>query len=82
MKWAVWFASGCFGAVAAALAAFAAFDEQGLSGLGVHGVIAIVLGALFTAALAAGLMALVFHSGRSGHDEAVHHAGGGDPRHG
>lgn len=34
-----------------------------------HGWLALTLGVVFTAALGAGLMWLVFHSSRSGHDD-------------
>jgi len=37
--------------------------------MGWHGWIALVLGVVLTAALGAGLMWLVFHSSRSGHDD-------------
>jgi hypothetical protein len=42
--------------------------------LGVHGWIAFTLGVVVTSLLGVGLMALVFHSDRSGQDES---AGGG-----
>jgi hypothetical protein len=45
-----------------------------LGGLGVHGWIAFTLGVVVTSLLGVGLMALVFHSDRSGQDES---AGGG-----
>ena len=45
-----------------------------LSGLSTHGWIAFTLGMVVTGALGVGLMALVFHSDRSGRDES---AGGG-----
>jgi hypothetical protein len=45
-----------------------------LSGVGVHGWIAFTLGVVVTSALGVVLMALVFHSNRSGQDER---AGGG-----
>jgi hypothetical protein len=47
-----------------------------LSGVGVHGWIAFTLGVVLTSALGVALMALVFHSDRSGQDER---AGGGGP---
>ena len=37
-----------------------------------HGWLALCLGVVFTAALGAGLMWLVFHSSRSGHDDIDH----------
>lgn len=36
-----------------------------------HGIFAMVLGIVLTFAVGAGLMAALFHSSRSGHDEAV-----------
>lgn len=55
---------------AAAIGLWAAtgFDTWNLS---LEGVIALVVGSLLTAALTVGLMALVFYSNRSGHDEAA-----------
>lgn len=48
-------------------------DASGMdSQISLHGGIALLLGAFGTIALGAGLMALVFLSHRSGHDEAVH----------
>ena len=40
--------------------------------IGTHGMVALVLGTLFSLALGGGLMALVFYSSRSGHDERQH----------
>ena len=40
--------------------------------IGVHGLIALVLGAVFSLALGGGLMALVFYSHRHGHDDRQH----------
>ena len=37
--------------------------------LGLHGLIALILGTLFSLLLGGGLMALVFYSSRHGHDE-------------
>jgi hypothetical protein len=45
-----------------------------MGNVGVHGWIAFTLGVVITSALGVGLMALVFHSDRSGQDER---AGGG-----
>ncbi len=48
-------------------------EASGLdSQISLHGGIALLLGAFGTIALGAGLMALVFLSHRSGHDEVVH----------
>lgn len=39
--------------------------------MGVHGILALILGALLSLLLGGGLMALVFYSSRHGHDEAA-----------
>jgi predicted exporter len=44
-------------------------DGQPIS---LHGIIALVLGGLGSLVVGGGLMALVFFSNRSGHDQAVH----------
>ena len=41
--------------------------------LSIHGKIAMALGVIFTMGVGFGLMALVFHSNKQGHDEAVYH---------
>lgn len=41
--------------------------------MGWHGWLALTLGVVFTAALGAGLMWLVFHSSTSGHDDFDEH---------
>lgn len=41
--------------------------------LSMHGKIAMGLGVFFTMFVGVGLMALIFHSNRHGHDEAVYH---------
>jgi hypothetical protein len=64
--------AGLVGLAALVLWASGGFGELGLSG---NGVIALTLGTLFTAALAIGLMALVFFSDRSGRDEEADRAG-------
>lgn len=46
-------------------------DRSPTSGMGIHGWTALVLGVLFTTVVGGGLMALSFHSARSGHDEAA-----------
>jgi hypothetical protein len=73
MRWFWMFLGLCTGLVAVAsltLWAFEGFDTWNLS---LEGVIALVVGSALTALLAIGLMALVFHSHRSGHDEAAAH---------
>jgi hypothetical protein len=52
--------------------------ELGTVEIGLHGWIALGLGALLTFALGAGLMALMFYSARRGYDERAHEA---DHRH-
>ncbi len=37
--------------------------------IGIHGLIAMILGAVFSLILGGGLMALVFYSSRHGHDD-------------
>lgn len=47
------------------------WEGGGRSAMSVHGYIALALGAFFTFALTAGLMALVFYSSRQGYDDEV-----------
>lgn len=47
------------------------WQAMGASPMKVHGWIALSIGAVGTAVLAAGLMLLAFHSHRSGHDDRV-----------
>lgn len=47
------------------------WEGGGGSAMSVHGYIALALGAFFTFALTAGLMALVFYSNRQGYDDEV-----------
>ena len=63
--------SGAGAVVAATLALFAVWIWEGQGGpaMSIHGYIALGLGALFTFALTAGLMALVFYSSRRGYDD-------------
>lgn len=49
-----------------------AWHEFGDADLGFNGYLALILGAFFTAVVGVGLMALVFFSSRSGHDEEVY----------
>jgi hypothetical protein len=46
-----------------------AWRQLGDAGMGIHGYIALGLGALFTLLIGGGLMALVFYSHRHGYDE-------------
>jgi hypothetical protein len=69
MRWILPYSLVCCGAIGAVLAltwTFGGFDTKGVS---THGIIAIVLGTMFTVLVAVGLMALVFYSNRSGQDD-------------
>lgn len=71
MRWPYWFGGLCAAAVAVIIAAlwqFGLFHDMGLSG---HGMMAMAIGILLTLGLGIGLMALVFFSARSRHDEAI-----------
>jgi hypothetical protein len=68
MKWMLGFAGTCVGVVALVLLFAWAFDVFGALGLDATGITALALGIVFTTLLAAGLMALVFYSNRSGRD--------------
>jgi hypothetical protein len=54
--------------------AYWAWQELGEVEIGVHGLIALGLGAVLTFGLGAGLMALMFFSARRGYDERAHDA--------
>ena len=54
--------------------AYWAWRELGAVEIGVHGLIALGLGAVLTFGLGAGLMALMFFSARRGYDERAHEA--------
>jgi hypothetical protein len=54
--------------------AYWAWQELGEVEIGVHGLIALGLGAVLTFGLGAGLMALMFFSARRGYDERAHEA--------
>ncbi|MGQ9367145.1 hypothetical protein [Azospirillum sp. A39] len=70
MRWVYVFLATSALLTGAALAVLWAAGD-GATGLGLHGVLALVLGIVLTAALTVGLMALMFHSARSGHDETA-----------
>jgi len=75
MRWILLFSACCVG-----LLAFIALVLWGVNGwtaptLSVHGWIALVLGTLISSGLAILLMALVFHSDRSGTDADVSSTG-------
>jgi hypothetical protein len=74
MRQIVGFSAACLGFIALVMLIvwfMGAFEGGNLS---VHGWIALTLGTVLTSALGVALMALVFHSDRSGRDES---AGGG-----
>jgi len=67
MKWVLTYSLACSGAIGAVLAwALGGIDTEGVS---THGIIAIVLGTMFTVLVGVGLMALIFYSNRSGQDD-------------
>jgi hypothetical protein len=66
------FAAGCTAIVVAVLATLWLSGVFGDLGLSLNGVIALLIGITLTVLLGVGLMALVFYSGRSHHDEAAH----------
>lgn len=76
MKWQdikrpVVFSIACIAIVAAILAALGLtglFRDMGMS---INGVIALTIGVTLTVIVGVGLMALVFYSGRSRHDDLV-----------
>jgi hypothetical protein len=72
MKWAIWFSVLCIGIVAAVLGLLWFFGVFGNLGLSINGVIALFIGISLTIIVGVGLMALVFYSGRSEHDDLVH----------
>jgi len=69
MKWIINYSLLCISAVVVVLAAGWASNGFTTGGLSGHGIVAIVLGVTFSVLLAVALMALVFYSNRSGHDE-------------
>jgi hypothetical protein len=75
MRRIVGFSAACLGFIALVLLVVLVMGGFEFMGdLGLHGWIAFTLGIVVTSALGVGLMALVFHSDRSGQDER---AGGG-----
>ncbi|WP_029008111.1 hypothetical protein [Azospirillum halopraeferens] len=70
MRWVYVFLAVSTALTGVALASLWMLEGDGF-GLGLHGVLALVLGIVLTAALAVGLMALMFHSARSGHDDTA-----------
>jgi len=70
IRWFVWFVVACSGLIAATLLGLWALSGFGALGIGGHGLVALILGIVFTSALAIALMALSFYSDRSGTDRA------------
>jgi len=69
MKWILTYSLTCSGAIGAALVLAWMLGWFDTAGISTHGMIAIVLGTMFTVLVAVGLMALIFYSNRSGQDE-------------
>jgi hypothetical protein len=72
MKWIINYSLTCIGAIVGVLAVLWASNGFSTGGLSGHGIAAVVLGVTFSVLLAVALMALVFHSNRSGRDEPAH----------
>lgn len=71
MRWIVGFIVGCSVLISIALLilwALMGFGDLGVTG---HGLVALILGIVFTTALGIGLMALSFYSDRSGQRDEV-----------
>ena len=68
IRWVVWYVIGCAALIGGALLALWAASGFGDLGISGHGLVALILGILFTTALGIGLMALSFYSDRSGAD--------------
>lgn len=77
MRRIVGFSAACLGFIV--LVMLTVWLMGGLEGvaLGFHGWVALALGTTLTSALGVALMALVFHSNRSGQDDSVGRAGRG-----
>jgi hypothetical protein len=71
VRWLLIYAGTCTLLVGVAFGALWAFEGDGALGLSLHGIIALVLAIVLTSAVGIGLMALLFHSSRSGHDDEV-----------
>ncbi len=71
MRRMILYVLGCVAVVALAVAIFAAAGGASTVGMTVNGLIAMAAGIVLSVGLAVGLMALVFHSNRSGRDEAA-----------
>jgi len=77
MRWILLFSACCVGLLAFICLVLWGVNGWTMPALSAHGWIALVLGTLFSSGLAILLMALVFHSDRSGTDADVSDAGRG-----
>jgi hypothetical protein len=71
IRWVVWFVAGCSALVAAALVVIWAASGFGTLGVSGHGLVALVLGIVFTTALGIALMALSFYSDHGSEPEPI-----------
>lgn len=71
MRWIVIFGLACVAAVAAIIVRLWAFGWTDDLGPGAHGFVALGIGVILSVGLGVALMALIFHSSRSGHDEVI-----------
>jgi preprotein translocase subunit SecF len=69
MKWILTYTLACSAAIGVVLALAWALGGIDTEGISTNGIIAIVLGTVFTVLVAVGLMALIFYSNRSGQDD-------------
>ena len=79
MKKAYAFVAASLGGIAAILLVVWLAGGFHRTALDANVTLALVLGILFTCLLGVGLMALIFHSNRSGQDEQAYHAADLDP---
>ena len=80
MRWIIVFGLICIVAIFGIMGLLWAFGWADALGLNGHGIAALALGTVFTVGLGVGLMALVFHSSRSGRDEDFTISVGDKPR--
>lgn len=69
MRWIILFGIASAVSIVLAVVALWAFGWADALGINGHGLVALTIGIVFTAGLGIGLMALIFHSSRSGHDD-------------
>ncbi len=72
MKYIVYVVATCCGVSIFCYAAMSFYMASKGVTLGFHGKFAMALGIFFTTLLGGGLMALLFYSARSGHDDQAH----------